>query len=467
MKRNPFTAGRWVCGSQFFGRSHLIQDILRSNEFCEWIIGKRRIGKTSLLRQLESLTNQSDTQALAIFWDIQGSFDRSGMSESLYDAIEDSRDQYPEHWESLPFDFSHELQCHQNLKNLCRMLNRHDMKMMLLIDEAEEFLNIGKSYPESLGMLRKLFQNTSNLHTVLCSTARLEHLHLQIPFETSPFLHGFSARYLGHFSKSETLDLLAQGFDDRAFCEEIFTLTEGNPFQSQLLAKNAFEEPDIERVAFELETNPALLQVLEVNFDLLSADEQDTLKDVYRGKSSLAKFSDFKSQASITKLTKMGYLTQMPGDKLSVCSHFLRKWLGSKFDSSPSFHSHHKNDERLAEKHKIEILKQVPTLYKFFLEVAIEGNQVEPIDNAFRISTIDGSIYPDRSRVAYQKLSTQGEAWRVAIDETARFLSTYLQPDETWTLHRFLTMAQTEDASYSENEFLDLLLLMAGEAELS
>lgn len=466
MKRNPFTAGRWVRGSQFFGRMQLIGDLRRSREFCDWIIGKRRIGKTSLLRQLEHLINAEDSAAMAVFWDVQGSFDRSGLSDSLFDAIEDSRDQFAQRWEYVSFRYEHDLQCHQNLKNLCRVLKRRQLKMVLLIDEAEEFLNIGKAHPETLGMLRKLFQNTPNLRTIVCSTPRLENLHLQIPFETSPFLHGFSAWYLGHFSKSETLDLLAQGFDDRAFCEEIYTLAEGNPFQTQLLAKNAFEDPDIERVAFELESNPALVQVLEVNFELLSAQEQDILKDIYRGKSSLAAFSDSKSLSSITKLEKMGYVTQMPGDMLSVCSHFLRKWLGSKFDSSPSFHSHHLNDERLTEKHRDEILKQVPTLYKFFLEVATDGKRVDPIDDAFRISTIDGSIYPDRSRVTYQRISIEGDVWRHAIAETARFLASYLPEDHTWTLHRFLSMARSEDSNQSENDFLDLLLLMAGEAEL-
>jgi len=91
MKRNPFSAGRWVSGAQFFGRKSLIKNILEANEPCDWVIGKRRVGKTSLLRQLENLVMNNQDDAFALYWDIQGSYDTKGLYDSLYDALEDSQ----------------------------------------------------------------------------------------------------------------------------------------------------------------------------------------------------------------------------------------------------------------------------------------------------------------------------------------------------------------------------------------
>ena len=57
--RNPYVAGYWVSGDHFYGRERLIDELLHGFERCFWIIGNRRIGKTSLLKQLEHLCQDS------------------------------------------------------------------------------------------------------------------------------------------------------------------------------------------------------------------------------------------------------------------------------------------------------------------------------------------------------------------------------------------------------------------------
>jgi hypothetical protein len=47
--RNPFIAGSWVRGENFFGRPKVLQEILEGGRHSLWVVGARRLGKTSLL----------------------------------------------------------------------------------------------------------------------------------------------------------------------------------------------------------------------------------------------------------------------------------------------------------------------------------------------------------------------------------------------------------------------------------
>jgi hypothetical protein len=49
---NPFVVGGWVRGERFFGRRDLLHEILEGERAFVWVLGTRRIGKTSLLKQL-------------------------------------------------------------------------------------------------------------------------------------------------------------------------------------------------------------------------------------------------------------------------------------------------------------------------------------------------------------------------------------------------------------------------------
>ena len=56
VRANPYVVGQWVRGERFYGRRALIDEILNGPRNSLWVLGTRRIGKTSLLKQLEHLT---------------------------------------------------------------------------------------------------------------------------------------------------------------------------------------------------------------------------------------------------------------------------------------------------------------------------------------------------------------------------------------------------------------------------
>ena len=75
--RIPYIAGRWVRGRDHYGRQRLITHLLRVEDPAIWVVGTRRMGKTSLLRQLELETDRPESELVPLFWDLQGveSFD--------------------------------------------------------------------------------------------------------------------------------------------------------------------------------------------------------------------------------------------------------------------------------------------------------------------------------------------------------------------------------------------------------
>ena len=89
--RNPFIAGSWVRGDNFFGRTQLLRDILDGSRDSLWVIGARRMGKTSLLKEIEARTQASkETPYLALYWDLQGSADARGLADGLIASVEDN-----------------------------------------------------------------------------------------------------------------------------------------------------------------------------------------------------------------------------------------------------------------------------------------------------------------------------------------------------------------------------------------
>ena len=89
--RNPFIAGSWVRADNFFGRGALLREILDGERDSLWVVGARRLGKTSLLKELEYQVQQSaQTSFVPLYWDLQGSADVRGLADGLLGSVEDS-----------------------------------------------------------------------------------------------------------------------------------------------------------------------------------------------------------------------------------------------------------------------------------------------------------------------------------------------------------------------------------------
>ena len=89
----PFVIGQWVRGERFYGRERLIDEILDGPRNGLWLLGTRRIGKTSLLKQLEHLAAASPERGyFPLFWDLQGADDPRELHAGFADALLDAED---------------------------------------------------------------------------------------------------------------------------------------------------------------------------------------------------------------------------------------------------------------------------------------------------------------------------------------------------------------------------------------
>ena len=188
--RNPFIAGSWVRGDNFFGRTDLLREMLEGERDSLWVVGARRLGKTSLLKELEYRVQQSrDTPFVALYWDLQGSADARGLADGLLGSVEDSEafrratDVAVEDLEGLAVG--------EMLTTLVRRTVRSGWRLLLLVDEAEEFLTVARTEPAVLPRLRRIFQKGPEVRTVFTSTRRLARIDERTDFATSPFLQGF------------------------------------------------------------------------------------------------------------------------------------------------------------------------------------------------------------------------------------------------------------------------------------
>lgn len=466
--RNPFSAGSWVSGPNFFGRSDLIEEILTSNEKCDWIVAQRRMGKTSLLRKLEEQLNKSPQGDLGLFWDIQGAYDQDGFMESLEDAILDSQDLFGVCWEEVVELPTRSSSPHQVIKNLCRQLRAHNRRLVLLMDEAEEFISLTERTPETLSRLRKTFHSTPNLHTIICSTPRLEVLSSIPQIETSPFLHGFHARFLGNLKEFECVDLLKTGQIPETEARDIFELTSGNPFQTQLFAKYLFENRDFNETIRLLETNPSLAQVHEVNLGLLKQDESLFLFKVCNNSSFEPQNDDETRLAK--KLEQLSYLHR-PKDHWETASSFFAQWLKAFYSQKMENHPQAEEDVTL-ETASIPCIKDnLIRLYRFFLQHFEAGNQVNYRESSFKISSQDGKVYPVKGTYRLEPIPEQGTSkvhstsWQNAAKETLELASRWLDGDSSWSWFRFKELV-TKFPEGEESMLVDTLMLMREEAKL-
>jgi hypothetical protein len=331
--RNPFIAGSWVRGDNFFGRSGILREILEGERHSLWIVGARRLGKTSLLKELEHRVQQNpQTPFVPLYWDLQGSGDGRGLAETFLGSVEDSEafrratDISAEDLESLPAS--------EMLTTLVRRTVRSGWRLLLLVDEAEELLTVARADASVLPRLRRIFQKGAEVRTVLTSTRRLARIDERTDFATSPFLQGFiPPLYLTPLAPEESRSLLARGGFPGEEVEVIMERTGNHPFLVQLIASRLFESRDLAGTLDQVASDEMVSNFFSVDFQTLEEVERAILEEVAReGRRTRRELAQSlgKSEESVEPqvygLLMLGYLAG-EGKEYRVGNWFFDRWL--------------------------------------------------------------------------------------------------------------------------------------------
>lgn len=331
----PFAVGGWVRGERFYGREAQIAEVLDGPRDALWVVGTRAVGKTSLLRQLEHLTAGAPERGyVPLVLDLEGVEDAAELEHDLADALLDAAGRFaaagitPEEVPAGDFFTS--------LGRLRRLVGARGRKLLLLCDEAEELVRLRERSPAVLRKLRRALQSREGVRTVLAASRRLWAL-AEPDGDTSPFLHGFAPPvYLGPLTDDEARDLLRRArlgpggrpsLDEEAVAQVLLAC--GNhPFQLQALAARVLECGDVATAVAELEDDPGLGRLFEVDVSLLDDTERDLLRRLAAGDAAVARTPG--AAGRVLELERLGLLRRGNDGSVAIASRFLERWLKAR-----------------------------------------------------------------------------------------------------------------------------------------
>jgi len=349
---NPYVTGSYVTGSKHYGRKELIDHLLHGAGRAYWVVGTRRIGKTSLLRQLELLA-AAEGRLVPLYWDMQGSDDFTRLSQYLVDAVWEHAERL-EPWgvspEALPQEDAAEL-----LAALRRAAARAGQELLLLGDETEVLIRIAQAEPQAMQRLHRELTAGRGLRAVLTSTQAIYQLHdVCQDWPTSPFLAGFDmAQALGSLSADSARALIMQAQEAepvRATGEVIDAIcdaTNNHPYLLQLLCSRLFQEEGWLRpiTADDLVVDQGLRGFFKVDFQSLTEADRQILWAVQQAdvldETALAREtgrSVVELHQRVHNLVQLGYLRLVYG-QAAIGNQFLANWLATEraaLDQAPA-----------------------------------------------------------------------------------------------------------------------------------
>ncbi|MEM7584341.1 MAG: serine/threonine-protein kinase [Acidobacteriota bacterium] len=346
----PFVVGQWVRGERFYGRSQQLEEILDGPRNCLWLLGTRRVGKTSVLKQLEHLTARDPGRGyFPLFWDFQGTDDPQELHLEFADTLLDAE----ERLEALdiPLEEVEADDLFVSLGRLRRRLRARGLTLLLLCDEVEELIRLNKKAPALLRKLRRAMQSREGVRSVLASSIRLWAL-AEPSADTSPFLHGFTPPlYIETLKDDEARALVRQSqlpaerrpdFDDTTV-ELIRQRCANHPYLIQLVGKRCLELGDVEEACSEVATDRMVSYFFAIDFEMLSDADRTVIHRIAEQRSSssasLHQRLPLESGSvgdSLHRLEHLGFIRRDPERRFALANYFFRRWLAELSGSHPA-----------------------------------------------------------------------------------------------------------------------------------
>ncbi len=319
----PFVIGQWVRGPRFYGREAEIAGLLDARRRWLWIAGLRRIGKTSLLKQLDDLSG-ADSRRVPLFWDLQGVGSAEELGLTFTDALLDAEEALTRH--GIPFSEIEDGDLFASIDKLARAFQGRGTELLLLIDEADELMTIDRSAPGLVARLWQAIGAFEAARVVLASSLRLcDHGGVGIePFEKPGFLGALTDGEARSLLRQDRLPAGSWPAFDEACVEAIRDGCGNHPMLLQIVAKRCLETGDAEEALRQVAADRSVQHMLAVDFDLLASAEQELLRSL-----ALGDLPFDTEPAAVERLLRLGLIRQSEPGGLDVSNRFLAAWLRS------------------------------------------------------------------------------------------------------------------------------------------
>jgi hypothetical protein len=319
----PYVTSGPVTGAEFYGREGLMAEILGGSQRATYVLGTRQVGKSSLLRQVETLVP-------SLFLDVQWA---GGRLENLVRQVQrEIRCKREEHDWLPPENALPPADLFSLLETVNDVAQALGQRVWVLVDETERLLELARLDPEVLHRLRGTIQNCPALRVVLVAAKALSEANDLTASSGSPFLSGFALRYLGGLSPGASAALLrrSQGPTSVAVDDDLVNhlihLTNGHPLLLQLLGERLFDDGQL-RWPTQGDLDGLLDQCLKTaifdkDFAYLTDVERRILHALVVEKPVPADIDP----AFLHGLTQLGYL-RCEGDSYAIGNAFFARWL--------------------------------------------------------------------------------------------------------------------------------------------
>ncbi len=325
----PYVIGQWVRGPRFYGRAPLLAEVLDGPPAPLWLAGLRRIGKTSLLRQLEELA--SGRALLPLFWDLQGVESEEGLASTYGEALLDAEERLgalgiaPEEIDADPFT---------GLEELAGAARSRAAEILLLLDEADALLELAGTNPALPPRLWRALAAAQPLRAVLASSLRLADLGMEAG--ASRRVAGLAETFgtprpFGVLTGEEARALLRQDHLPEASrpaitepeVEAIRERCGNHPMLLQILGKRLLELDDLEEAFRQVAADHSVRHLFAIDFDLLAPAERELLQSVATSKPHGTDDQD----RALRRLLALGLLHRSPAGGLAIANRYLAEWL--------------------------------------------------------------------------------------------------------------------------------------------
>lgn len=353
MQQNPYCVAKWVQGAEHYNRQDLIHSLLSAEDTATWVVGTRRMGKTSLLRQIEWLTDRPGSPFVPLFWDVQGLATAEQFSEDLCWCLDAAVERFAPY--QLDIDALRQLDVATILRRVYRAVGAHGRTLLLLIDEAEVLMQIAATDPAWLARLRRTVQEGS-MRTIITSTRALAQLMDQdTPIATSPFLFGFHMITLWPLKRDGAIELIHRAQTDTPIAvepglvEQILHHTNHHPYLLQALCEQLFV-PDGRGGGTlrpiqddDLVVSHMLAGLIAHDFHSLDEVERALVLHIaHHGPleqnhlaQRIATVHPARLPVTLRALEELGHTRRM-GKQWAIGNEFLRRWLAANFPPDQS-----------------------------------------------------------------------------------------------------------------------------------
>lgn len=338
MNNSPYITSNWVEGNHFYGREALCTALITTNERCNYIMGIRRIGKTSLLK---CLTRQMHPNA--IYCDLMQAASQIAEQPTLDETRiirllrrELNRLDHEVIQSTKPTWDRNETDLVNWLEEASWIWEEQQITITLLWDEAEmlRWLPI-----PTLMRLRALLQHTASLRLMISASKGLAAINEQwSQDDASPFLFGFKIWYLAGLADDEADNLIRQRGAVQvsdSIADRIRALTGNHPFLLQTLCDRLYAQGTLRApTEQDMIIDYLMSDLFRIDIAHLSPSEQMIVETLARqghipiyAIQEETELSEEIIHSLLHGLRDLGYLQTCPDGNWALGNEYLAQWI--------------------------------------------------------------------------------------------------------------------------------------------